>query len=639
MLHILMLHRLVTTSATIVQTGIQAAAIRAVEDRPAGGAALDQVLLASGLATMLMLVLGAVVLAHRADRLPALTRLLGRLERSRVLGGQAPWAALPLVVAMVSLITALVGMYWDIALHIGVGRDEGPLANPAHYPILLGLFGISAAGVLACALPRGDEAGPAGVRLAGDWKAPAGGVLLTGAGTYALLGFPLDDAWHRIFGQDVTLWGPTHLMLIGGAGLSLVAMAVLFAEGRAAARRQGRTTPPIADRLLKTALLGGLLIGVSTFQAEFDFGVPQFRLVLQPLLIALAGAFSLVLARLWIGRGGAIGAALFYLVVRGVVSVLVGPVLGELWAALPLYLAEALVVELVALRLARRPLVMGAVSGALVGSVGLAGEYAWTRLVFPLPWTTDVIAEGLVLGVLGGTAAGLLGALLHRGLQGDLPASVRPRLLFVGALAVVAGCLVNGVIADEPDDLAATTTVLSDTQGAEGREVELEVRFHRTPTVGEPAWLTVTGWQGGVESRGLVVQHLREVSPRVWRTTAAVPADGSWKTMVRLHDGRELSAMPLFLPADPVIGEPEIPVAEELRPFDDEKLLLQRELDDDVPGWLWLAAGSVVLLCSLALVLGLGWGVSRFARADAGARAAVVSRRPREGAGRPGGTA
>ena len=36
----------------------------------------------------------------------------------------------------------------------------------------------------------------------------------------ALAGFPLDDVWHRIFGQDVTLWGPTHLLLFGGASLS-----------------------------------------------------------------------------------------------------------------------------------------------------------------------------------------------------------------------------------------------------------------------------------------------------------------------------------------------------------------------------------------------------------------------------------
>ena len=45
-------------------------------------------------------------------------------------------------------------MYWDIALHIGVGRDEGPLANPAHYFILAGLFGIFTAGFFAMVLPK-----------------------------------------------------------------------------------------------------------------------------------------------------------------------------------------------------------------------------------------------------------------------------------------------------------------------------------------------------------------------------------------------------------------------------------------------------------------------------------------------------
>ena len=40
----------------------------------------------------------------------------------------------------------------------GDGRDPGPLANPAHYLILFGLFGIFIAGLIAMALP---EAGPA----------------------------------------------------------------------------------------------------------------------------------------------------------------------------------------------------------------------------------------------------------------------------------------------------------------------------------------------------------------------------------------------------------------------------------------------------------------------------------------------
>ena len=56
-------------------------------------------------------------------------------------------------------------MYWDISLHIDQGRDPGPLANPAHYFILAGLFGIFAAGFLAMCC-RGRQPSPAAVRIA-----------------------------------------------------------------------------------------------------------------------------------------------------------------------------------------------------------------------------------------------------------------------------------------------------------------------------------------------------------------------------------------------------------------------------------------------------------------------------------------
>ena len=40
--------------------------------------------------------------------------------------------------------------------------------------------------------------------------------------------------------------------------------------------------------------MGGLLIGLSTFQAEFDFGVPQFHMAFHPVLIAIAAGVALV---------------------------------------------------------------------------------------------------------------------------------------------------------------------------------------------------------------------------------------------------------------------------------------------------------------------------------------------------------
>ncbi|HEX2315463.1 MAG TPA: hypothetical protein VHJ17_17095, partial [Thermomonospora sp.] len=406
----------------------------AQEDRPAGGAALDQIVIATTGATVLTAALLVLGWGHRTGRLTALDTL-ARLAVRGPSRGLPGWSALPMLVAFWSLLTALLGMYWDISLHITQGRDEGPLANLAHYPILIGLFGIFTAGVLAMVLPRGERPGPAAIRLTRHWHAPAGGVLLAGAGFYALLGFPLDDVWHRVFGQDVTLWGPTHLMLIGGAGLSLVALMVLEREGRLAWNGPPAAGAPPAVRYLRRVMTGGgLLIGLSVFQAEYDFGVPQFRLVHQPFLIALAAGCALVAVRLWAGRLAAVGAVLVYLAIRGGVSVLVGPVIGELWAAVPLYLAEAVCVELAALLLARRPLLLGAVAGLLIGTAGFAAEAAWTHLAFRLPWTADLAVEGALMATTGGVAGGLAGALLALGLQGRLPRPALARTVFAAAL-------------------------------------------------------------------------------------------------------------------------------------------------------------------------------------------------------------
>ena len=236
-----------------------------------------------------------------------------------------------------SLLVAVVGMYWDISLHIDNGRDPGPLANPAHYLILFGLFGIFIAGLLAMALPEGKPS-PTAIRLHGDWYAPLGGVLMTACSGFALSGFPLDDVWHRIFGQDVTLWGPTHLMLIGGASLATLATAILVAEGLRAAsagtgerRRRCGASSSCASRCWRARSSSAS----RTFQAEFDFSVPQFRLLYHPVLLMLAAAIALVAARIWIGRGGALLALGGYLTVRVLLSIIVGPIFGEATLALP----------------------------------------------------------------------------------------------------------------------------------------------------------------------------------------------------------------------------------------------------------------------------------------------------------------
>ena len=83
-------------------------------------------------------------------------------------------------------------------------------------------------------------------------------LLIAVGGAFALAGFPLDDVWHRLFGQDVTLWGPTHLMLIGGAVMTLIGLRGPARRGRARERaRPGGDARPRLALQLRRGLAGG----------------------------------------------------------------------------------------------------------------------------------------------------------------------------------------------------------------------------------------------------------------------------------------------------------------------------------------------------------------------------------------------
>src|SRR6186997_1818872 len=150
---------------------------------PAGGAEIGQVIIATvagGLLTTVLLVLG---IGHRTGRIDLLGRIAGYAERKL---GAPGWAALPVSLITPSLLIALFGMLWDISIHIDDGRDPGPLANPAHYFILFGLFGIFTAGLLAIVLPT-ERPSRAALRVTGDWYAPLGGVLIFACGAFSLI--------------------------------------------------------------------------------------------------------------------------------------------------------------------------------------------------------------------------------------------------------------------------------------------------------------------------------------------------------------------------------------------------------------------------------------------------------------------
>ena len=584
------------------------AAVSAAPAPPAGGAELGQIVIATVAATIVTCALLYLGLGHRSGRVKILQRLADHSER---VSGFPGWVAFPSAVATVSLLTAVFGMYWDISLHIDNGRDPGPLANPAHYFILAGLFGIFSAGFFAMVLPK-EKPSTVAIRIGRDWWAPLGGVLICACGAFSLIGFPLDDIWHRLFGQDVTLWGPTHLMLIGGAAMTLIGIAVLSVEGmRANAAASSSLRELVHTRLARAiALTGGLMLGLSTFQAEFDFGVPQFQLVFQPIMLMLAAGVGLVLARVYAGRGAALGAALFFIALRGGLAVLIGPVLGQTTPHFPLYIAEALVVEAVAFWVpTRKPLAFGLAAGIGIGTIGLTAEWAWSHLWMPLPWPEAALPEAALLGFAAAIAGSTLGAWIGTHLSPDpLERSPLLRRAALCSAAVVAALVGYGLFTQTQQGVSAQVA-LHQVGGSAGREVEATVRLSPPDAAANAEWFDVTAWQGG----GLVVDPLKRIGDGVYRTTEPIPVHGNWKAMIRLHEGNSLTAMPIYLPRDAAIPVGEVPAPDHFtRAFGNEHKLLQREQKGGSP-LLVAIAYSTVAGITLSLLALLAWALHRLA--------------------------
>jgi hypothetical protein len=587
---------------------------------PAGGAALGQVIAVSAAASVLICVLLVLGLGHRSGRIT----LLGRVaDWAGEIGGLPNWAALSSALAGGALLSAVFGLYWDISLHIDRGRYPGPLANPAHYFILAGLFGIFSAGWLAVVLPR-RRPGPAAVTITRDWQAPVSGVMLMACASFALLGFPLDDIWHRLFGQDVTLWGPTHLMMLSGAAMSLIGIMGLLSEARLArraapeaVRRPGREWGPFTRERVRALELiagcGGLLAGVSIYQGEFDFGVPQYRLLFHPLLLALGASFALVVARVLAGRGAALGAAVFFIVLRGGLALIVGPLFGEVTPHLPLYLVEALLVEGVALAVGTtRAYRFGMLAGVACATVGLLAEWAWSQLWMPIPWPAQILPEAVALALPAAIAGGVLGAFVGGALalRAEVAATPRARRAAIANLLVIAAAIAYLVPTTVPAG-ARAQVALAEVAPAPTRTVQATVRVSPPDVANGADWLDATAWQG----RGkLVVDPLRRVGDGVYMTTRPLPVFGKWKTAIRLARGSVMASVPVYLPEDAAIPAPLVAATASFqRAFVADHFIFQRERKRNVPGWLWGTAATVVLVCCMLLLAMLGWGLSRLA--------------------------
>ncbi|HEY8763658.1 MAG TPA: hypothetical protein VIM18_05700, partial [Solirubrobacteraceae bacterium] len=139
------------------------------------------------------------------------------------------------------------------------------------------------------------------------------------------------------------------------------------------------------------------------------------------------------------------------------------------------------------------------------------------------------------------------------------------------------------------------------------------VTFGPASVVSNPDYVQQLSWQGHTKSS---VSMLRRVGPGVYRTVTPLPLSGSWKSLIRMQQGRVRGDVPVYLPADPAIPVAGIPARSTVtRAVISDTTLMQRERKRNVAGWLWSTATSLVLAIIAVLLAIIGWGLNRVAGA------------------------
>src|SRR5262245_22121226 len=207
------------------------------------------------------------------------------------------------------------GVQWDIRWHLVIGRDSFWI--PPHVMTYAGvaLITVISLAVLALETWRARSAGappPGTVRVFGLVGTPGfhlswWGIALT------LLAAPIDDLWHRLFGIDVTLWSPPHLLGMLGAQVNSVACLLIALELWPARSVRRRAALLVAGLLL----LGAFYIIIDpAVQTAFRRGSIFF------FTWAVLGAAALAFTHVLVSRAAdmrwapvviAAGAAIFHL--------------------------------------------------------------------------------------------------------------------------------------------------------------------------------------------------------------------------------------------------------------------------------------------------------------------------------------
>jgi hypothetical protein len=309
-------------------------------------------------------------------------------------------STLGLVLGLTALLGAIIfleGTSWDIQWHTFIGRDRTLI--PPHLMMLSGVALSGISGLLTVLIEsvwarRNTSLARYGVGFAQLFSGPLGAYVVGFTALTAAVAFPLDAYWHALYGIDVAIWAPFHIMFVASMGLvALGAAYMLGSAAHLAARRgpAGRGTRRAATLGLALALATVLslftLLLFDALSSDHIIDLGFMTLNVFPLLSGELVAFTLVAAAFAIPwRWAATAVSGCYLVLAGIMAAFVQPATGWLLTVEHLtYRQTPSFTSIVALQWFLTPLVVAVLIDALARR---ARNKQWSRrklaLILPL---------------------------------------------------------------------------------------------------------------------------------------------------------------------------------------------------------------------------------------------------------------
>ncbi len=248
-------------------------------------------------------------------------------------------STLRLVLGLTALLGAIIfleGTSWDIQWHSYIGRDRTLI--PPHLMMLSGVALSGISGLLTVLIEswwarRNTLIAQYSVGFAGIFSGPLGAYMVGFTALTAAVAFPLDAYWHALYGIDVAIWAPFHVMFVASMGIVALGAAYMLSSAAHLAARLGT----VGSGTRRAASLGVVLAFATVlslftlllFDALADknfINLGFMSLNVFPLLSGLLVAFTLVAAAYAIPwRWAATAVSVCYLLLAGIMAVFVQP--------------------------------------------------------------------------------------------------------------------------------------------------------------------------------------------------------------------------------------------------------------------------------------------------------------------------